>query len=390
MHPIRFLTSTTRTARRTATRTAIACAAVAMGSLCAALPVHAQTYTAVDLTPDSAWASAPAIDGVAGGYAGASSARTHAMLWDGTSAIDLHPSFVDDPVTGLGGRSAITGVSGALQVGVGYGPGVGNHQVPLAWSGDAATATQLPIPFTNAGGQATGTDGVQIVGYATGLNRDGTAIDTQHAMVWNAATGAATDLGDGGNGAQALGVGGGQQVGYVLKGGSVAALWKSTSRSLLVLHPTNAVTSIATGTDGVQQVGYAGYDVRVRVEAAKGNKTARFYYATVWSGTAASAVNIHPAPVNADPAAIFTNSFALGTSAGRVAGYATDSTRTNTPAYYHAIVWDAAYNSVDLNAFLPAGFTGAQALSVDADGTVSGVMINAAGQRHAVAWIPNP
>jgi len=71
-------------------------------------------------------------------------------------------------------------------------------------------------------------------------------------------------------------------------------------------------------------------------------------------------------------------------SATQIAGYATEANGVS-----HAIVWSANLDSIDLNAFLPAGFTAAQAYAVDANGVVAGVMLDAAGRRHAVAWVPN-
>lgn len=353
-------------------------------SVLSALSVSAQTYTVVDLAPTSAFSIANGIS--ASGAAGCTAASislgaARATLWDGASTIDLHPAFLDDAVNGVSGRSSAQGAAGNLQVGWGAGPTTTNRAVPLAWRGTAASATKLAIPFANGGGQALGTDGSQIVGYGLGMNRDGTAFSAYHAIVWNAATGAATDLGDGGNSAQAYGVGGGVQVGYVVKSLANATLWRGTSKSLVSLHPVNAINSVAYATDGARQVGYAGYDVRVRVEAVKGQKTARYNYAMVWTGTAASAVNIHPYP--------FQHSYATAINGNWIAGYAADPSAISTPAYYHAIVWDANYQATDLNSFLPTGFIGSQALSVDANGNVAGYMMAADGTRHAVVWVLN-
>jgi hypothetical protein len=159
---------------------------------------------------------------------------------------------------------------------------------------------------------------------------------------------------------------------------------------MTILHPKSAVVSQAYATDGARQVGYSGYDVRIRVEAVGGANSTIRDYATVWTGNATSALVIHATPVNAAQNLIFTQSYATAVSGSWIAGWAADSTKIGTPAYYHAIVWDGANQSYDLNTFLPAGFTGAQALAVDAQGNVSGVMISTTGQRHAVVWALNP
>ena len=353
----------------------------------------AQTYTVTDLTPSAGNATATGlIPGLAGGYSSpainGSSAR--ALAWDSAGEVDLHPSaLVDDPVTGLAGRSYIHDVAAGIQVGAGIGIPTGNRQMPVVWRNAADSAALLPIPFVNAGGVAYATDGAQIVGYATGMNRDGTTLGTSHAVVWDAATLTGTDLGDGGSGAIAYDVRGGMQAGMVIKGSASAAVWRGTARSLVVLTPKNSVLSVASATDGVRQAGYAGYDIRVRVEAAKGNKDQRFNYATVWTGTPESALNIHPYPANMMPNVNFTNSYALAMNGRWVVGYAGDQNKFSTPAYSHAIVWDADYSSIDLNAFLPAGFVGAQATGVDENGNICGYMSKADGTRHAVVWTRN-
>lgn len=355
-------------------------------ALLAASPLSAQTtYTVVDLSAPGSYDTANAASGgQAAGFTAATAtlSPTRAALWTGTGLTDLHPAhLLDNATAGITGRSTVTGFAGNLQVGWGIGANT-TGSVAIAWRDTAASATFLPVPFSNFGSQALGTDGKQIVGYAGMNNADGTGGLAFHAMLWDANTGAAIDLGGGSKGAQAVGVGGGQQVGYVVKTGTNAALWKGTSKSLVSLHPKNAVVSRAAATDGVRQVGSATYSVRIRQEAAKGNHDANYSYATVWTGTAASALNIHPYP--------FQQSYATGVSGAYIVGVATDPTKTGTPAYNHAIVWDATYQATDLNAFLPAGFTGATATGVDAEGNVAGMMLAPDGRRHAIVWVPNP
>lgn len=356
-------------------------ALVAAGALATQI-AHAQTYTVVELVPNSSASSANSIATAAAGYSiYAVAPRTHATLWNSSTQTDLHPAFLDEAVNGIYGSSTVLGSTDNLQVGWGYGPTLQNRYAPVIWRGTADTASMLTIPFTNVGGQALATDGDQIVGYGIGLNSDGTATGPTHAVVWDVATEQAVDLGDGGNGAQALSVGGGQQVGYVIKSVQNAALWKNSANSLVVLHPKDAIISVAYGTDGVSQVGYSGYDVRVRAEATKGNKYRRYNYAMAWFGTAESAVNIHPYP--------FTHSYAKAINGAWIVGYATDASNTGTPSINHAIAWDSTYQATDLNTFLPVQFIGAQALSVDDQGNVAGVAFTADGVRHAVIWTLN-
>lgn len=344
----------------------------------------AQTsYTVIDLTPTASGSAQTASGGQAAGFTGSvpNAFSGKATLWTGDGAVDLHPAFLD----GAGARSQVNGFAGNLQVGVGAGTSTSNRNVPIAWSDTAASATLLSIPFVNAGGQANATDGLQIVGSAIGYDRDGTTLSSAHGLIWNVATGGVVDVGAD---ATLNDVDGGVQVGTITKTIANAALWRGTNKATS-LHPKGAAVSSANGTDGVRQVGYAGFDIRVRQEAAKGNKNKRFTYAYVWTGNAASGLNIHPYVSNAD-GALLEFSYALKVKGPYIVGYATVPARTGTPAYNRAIVWDANYQATDLNAFLPAGFIGSIAYGVDESGYVAGVMTKADGTRHAVVWVPNP
>jgi hypothetical protein len=350
-------------------------------ALCPISPLAAQTnYTVIDLTAPGSYGNALAAgNGQAAGMTSNSASEldaTRAALWTSSSFIDLHPALLGDPASST---SMVQALAGNLQVGWGIGPNSGMQSAPIAWRSTAQSATFLAVPFATYGAQALGTDGLQIVGFAGALK--GRSGGPYHALVWNAITGAAVDLGDGGNGARALGVGRGQQVGFTTRSsGSVATIWSGTSRSQLVIHPTNALTSEAWATDGSRQVGFSGVDVKVVDEAAKGKTTRRINTAMIWNGTAASARTIHPTS--------FTQSYATGIAGSTIVGYAFNGYGLGTEATYHAIRWNANLQPTDLNAFLPAGFTGAMASSVDAQGNIAGTIFTADGLRHAAVWIP--
>jgi hypothetical protein len=344
----------------------------------------AQTsYTVIDLTPTASGSAQTASGGQAAGFTGSvpNAFGGKATLWTGDGAVDLHPAFLD----GAGARSQVNGFAGNLQVGVGAGTSTGNRNVPIAWSDTAASATLLNIPFVNAGGQANATDGIQIVGSAIGYNRDGTTLSSAHALIWNVATGAVIDVGAD---ATLYDVAGGVQVGAISKTIANAALWRSTNKATS-LHPKTAAISVASGTDGVRQVGYAGFDIRVRREAVNGNKDRRFNYAHVWTGTAASALNIHPYASSADGKAL-DHSYALKVKGSYIVGYANVSTGTTTIGLARAIVWNSNYEATDLQAFVPVGFVSSVAYGVDENGYIAGVMTKADGTRHAAVWVPNP
>src|SRR5256885_9813905 len=81
---------------------------------------------------------------------------------------------------------------------------------------------------------------------------------------------------------QANSVQGGQQVGYALVGGIArASLWSGTAASWLNLDPISSFGSNANAVDAGQQVGYVNLTGEAR--------------ASLWSGTAASRVDLQPA-----------------------------------------------------------------------------------------------
>ncbi len=179
------------------------------------------------------------------------------------------------------------------------------------------------------------------------------------AMLWTGSAASAVDLNPAAFTFSSIsGVGGGQQVGqghmyyYVNKKvGYVdeyhALLWTGSAASAVDLHPAAFASSGADGVGDGQQVGYGAY--------ADGTM-----HALLWTGTAASVVDLHPAA--------FTSSGAYRVAAGQQVGWGMLADGTT-----HALVWTgSAASVVDLNAFLPTGFTDAVAAGIDAAGNVVG------------------
>lgn len=101
----------------------------------------------------------------------------------------------------------------------------------------------------------------------------------------------------------AFGTSGGQQVGFATVGGvDRASMWSGTAASWVDLHPAGSDFSFAWGTDGAQQVGFAAF---------QGGLVG---HASLWSGTAASWVDLQPAGAS--------YSDALGVAAGQQVGFA--------------------------------------------------------------------
>lgn len=351
-----------------------------------------QQFTVVDLTPDGMSASGQKIipgqtAGSVGGFpGGAVGPANHAFLWaDGAAApIDLHPSFLDFPALNAPGNSFALATDGVNQVGYGVGAATNQRTVALRWSGAAETAEVLQPPFNYHDTKALGTCGGQAVGYGVTVvlvNGRGTVRQVGgpwHAVLWNAGSTVGVDLNNGAEATVALDCDGGRQVGY---GGSMdvsgnvtntkAMMWFGSRNSFVWLHPNGYVSSQAVAISGINQVGHAVLQI---------NKTTLNARAVLWSGTAASMVELPP------PAGFVFNYFATGVANGRVVGYGVD-TNTNQN---HAIYWvSSAAPAVDLNQFLPAGLTGAVANGIDAGGRIVGTAFDGAKQ-HAVIWVPAP
>lgn len=151
-----------------------------------------------------------------------------------------------------------------------------------------------------------------------------------HAVLWSGGADGFTDLGLG----TAGGVGDGQQVGY--SSFNHAALWSGTPESFVDLNPTGWNTSAASGVGGGQQVGVANQQrVCGEKKGGCGSGTYTVFQPFLWTGSAASAVNLTP--------------FGLGFGAGRA--YGTDGVQQVGVAY--KVVGFGAYSTP--NAMLWSG-----------------------------------
>jgi hypothetical protein len=309
-----------------------------------------------------------------GGVAGEAS---NATWWTGIAPIDLHPTWL---LGAAESKSAVQGFAGNLQVGWGMGLNTRMQSAPIVWHGTARSAAFLAVPFTSYGAQALATDGVQIVGFAKARNGRNGGLD--HALIWNAINGTVVDLGSGENGAQALCVARGQQAGFTIRTSEpVATIWAGSAATRIILHPAHgAITSQILSTTGLRQVGFCGFDVQTADEVTHQRTSKRINKAYVWDATVGSARSIHPSR--------FTQSFATGINGSSIVGCAYDGDKPDNVATWHAILWNSKLEAIDLNAFLPDGLTGAMANSVDAKGNITGSIFTEDGTKHTALWIP--
>ena len=316
---------------------------------------QAQTYVAQEVSTGGF------ANDISGGIVGGSFAN-HAVLWNGTNMVDIHPSGSS--------FSAVLGRSGNLSVG--YAGTGALAQNAVLWNGTVPST--LPIPFAYVSARGIGTDGVQIVGYGTEGNPERGA-GAQHALLWDVLTGSVVDLG---KNMQINGVGGGQQAGGRFGSkGVTAGFWSGSGNTFVSLHPSFADVSVACGANGTIQVGYYGVDIRVRNEARP--RDIRFYSAGYWTGTAAS--------FNYLPSA-YRHSFALGIKGDTIVGYGNTSDAIGTPKDSHAVAWiGEAHDYVDLHAMLPADMRTSRATGVDELGNIVGYGVTNAGLVKSFVWV---
>jgi hypothetical protein len=337
----------------------------------------AQQYTVVDLTPaGSTTSAAAAVNGTqqvgSAGFttptAAGQTVVSHALLWNGSAAgsVDL-------------GAGTATAVDATQQVG-----SANNHAA--LWSGTAASRVDLnPAGWDQS--VASGVGGGRQVGSATrsvlctnrkGKCNDGARVDI-HPFMWAGSAASAVDLtplGLGFGAGRALDTDGVQQVGYGQQvignnafSGAFALLWTGTAASAVNLNPPDSIESQARAVAGGQQVGFGYYPRR----------------ALLWRGSAESVVDLHPAGYTSSEANATNGVLQAGT------GFIGD-VDTNT-AQSHALVWsDSAASVIDLNQFLPPGFTDAAATGIDASGIVVGWASKGPSSNpanvHAVMWVP--
>jgi hypothetical protein len=131
-------------------------------------------------------------------------------------------------------------------------------------------------------------------------------------------------------------------------------LWSGTAASWVDLHPAGATSSEARGVSGSLQAGWA--------------NVGGVNHASLWSGTAASWVDLHPAGA--------TRSEARAASGSQQAGFA------NVGGVNHASLWSGTAASwVDLH---PAGAT--DSIAYGMSGSLQAGWANVGGVNHASLW----
>jgi hypothetical protein len=338
--------------------------------------VYALPYSATLLHPPSGYSNSVGV-GISGnsqvgsGDGSSTGGYNHAILWNGTagSAIDLHPAGVIN--------SGANGVSGDRQVGWGSGIGVELNRHALVWSGTAESVVDLH-PFEFGDSEAHGISGTSQVGWGRI-----SAASPFHALLWHGTADSVVDL----HRSEFLytsarAVSGITQVGHgyserpplhpAVGLNYHALLWTGTAESMVDLHPAGFDFSSAVAVSGSVQVGHGSTIT-----------TTNNYHALLWRGTAESVVDLHPPG--------FDFSAAEGVSESGQVGYGKG---TATDGRIHALLWRGTAESVvDLHPYLsglPVTMVESHANGIDSNGSIVGYGEDSNGVEYAILWTPVP
>jgi hypothetical protein len=299
--------------------------------------------------------------------------ETHAVLWPQGSivGVDLHPPDFR--------YSAALETNGQRQVGHGNGAPTGYARHALLWNGGATSYVDLHPAGTWNDSIARAIAGDQQVGninfYYQG--NESSPQSFEHAAVWRGAPASVVDLHPAISGCSrsyATDTDGSRQVGYCYFSTADttapyrALLWSGTATSAVVLHPPGFTHSFAQGISGNEQVGYA-------FNTLQGDGYSR---ALLWHGTAASVVNLHPTGYSTTAAWATNGSNQVGSG--------------STPALNgqsHALRWSGSASSmVDLHPLLPTEFSQGSSIAydIDAAGNIVGLAQRPDGSTSAVLW----
>jgi hypothetical protein len=205
------------------------------------------------------------------------------------------------------------------------------------------------------------------------------------ALLWHGSAASVVDLTPfpikSGRDARALGTDGTHEVGTVQVVSGIfqyfhASLWSGTAASWVDLHPASGFdSSVARAVAGNQEVG----------SGATSLSSSR---ALMWSGSAASVVDLTPDQFGISVAG------ALGTNGVNQVGYGEVYDPTHFTNEDRALLWSGTTASaVNLHDLLPPGFYASRAYSIDDTGTIWGLATSSSdGLTHVVKWtaVPEP
>ena len=287
----------------------------------------------------------------------------HALMWQGASGNfeDLNPAGYS--------HSQIRAISGNNFGGSAFSTAAAKEHAAI-WTGSGSQTTDLhPSGFLNSG--ILGMSDTHQVGFVTAGNPN----EYPYASIWSGDASSRVDLNPANcdHGSKAFGIDGDAQVGYGVSsiqfaGNLHAFLWHGTAASAVDLNPMGFSTSGAFSIDGHNQGG-----------SGSGPVTGGKSHALLWHDSASVFEDLHPS------AAGFESSMITSVAPGMQVGFLSNGSSGTA----HAVVWTGtAASAVDLQAFLPSGFTSSSAWGIDRQtGVVVGVAYNS-NVSQAVKWTP--
>ena len=303
-----------------------------------------------------------------------------ALIWTGagTNFRSLNP--------GVGFTSEANHISGARVAGTVTPVGQPNAAQAVVWDAYSSAMTSLHPTTGFVFSSALSVDGDQVVGSGGG---EATGFE-ENALLWtspapsNVVNLNPSQLGVFLSKAHGVDAVHGQQVG----GGSVlqdakivgntifetiqnhALLWTGSAASAVDLNPAGFDESFAIAVSDLRQGGYA----------KPAGSTLK--HAMLWQGDAASAIDLHPTGFSESGINSLRGNLQVGAASGPTTGNV-----------LHAMLWQgSAASAVDLHGFLPTTsqgapmFDGSSANGVDAFGNVVGEAHTPAGDVRAILW----
>ncbi|HYR84360.1 MAG TPA: hypothetical protein VE422_09815 [Terriglobia bacterium] len=295
-----------------------------------------------------------------------------ALEWTGagTNVVSLSPG------SRFGSRA--NGISGNQVGGTVSTIGTPNSKQAMAWATYSPFTATFLHPANMAESAIFDAGGGQFVGWAAGQSTSSAA----HAMLWTSGEATAvidlnpSQLSFVSSVANSVDRNGRQQVGsgtvfLGIDGNKIqysdqhALLWSGNAASAVDLHPAGFSSSVANAAADSVQVG-SGFST-----------SAQHDHALLWTGTASSAIDLNPSGI--------TESMAGGIgSGGAIVGWVSGQPTGNQR---HAFLWlGASRTVVDLHNFLPAGYISSVASGIDDNDDVVGWAITSAGDANAVLW----
>lgn len=362
------------------------CALAIISIQLAATPVFAATsYTATLLytlqqPPDgvqNTWGYGDyqsAYSGIVGGWRHGpplSDFDDRATMWSGPNGASIY--IQDNSFNALYANTRINAISATQQIGFGFrtsfqGGNLNDHA--LLWSGTPSSRVDLnPGTFDSSYGTAVGVS--QQVGYGSPTGAGGKT----HALLWSGTAASVIDLQPTDakyTASQAMGIGGGHEVGNgTTSGGSHALMWTGTVDSVIDLHSSAFSSTGALAVDQDQEVG-----IGIPVGGSQN-------HALLWSGTAESVLDLNPTG--------YVSSQAMAVLNGIQVGYGKNTTISSSPI---ALAWSGSADSyINLHSLLPLDSLGrvmptSEALTIDPSGNIWGVARDASNNIYAVEWSP--